>query len=593
MQLQFTKKFIHPDRVKIITDKIDKNPWQEVQKCIDIIRNNAKNNAKLNQESKKVLNIIYYAGHGVINQRRETFGVIPYHYKIHKKAGNKDARKGVRYFNFSDLHNEMAKYVNSVTVIILDCCRKQLKELYPKLKIGRSVPNSLPGISYLIQAVYEDQSARAGPKGGIFTQQLLKLIQEKRKQGVYSQKIFNSLDNRVLTTSKISTEKFGYYNIFGPRVKGASIIKQNDDFKSKDSSNTSIKSSDDSITQIDQRSLSWTLSTCLKHFFHNNKSISQMLNLKPNPNIDKLIQIPDCFGSFVTLKQFESNSSEFTLFLFRNEPYFSENQNNKQENQKPKFNQIIIAQIKNPAEELNILLKSNLKFNTDYPAIARIDHQIFIAGGYFKGLWMQSLHSFGLDSTYKKPIFLTQFENSLKTPTMLCNKVQSSEINKGGLQFFYLGQADKFTKMNYYFESYPYSDEISQDNILEQNKYAYLNTDSINRQLEDFNYNYSYPAMFIYNQEYLVLFGGIDVFTRKITNRLLLIDIKDLKNPTVQKISQVYSDGQNHKDYFQSNQVSQFNNTFSMRGEHGIYDAKIKGLSYNTITIKVKKILKF
>ncbi|CDW83437.1 UNKNOWN [Stylonychia lemnae] len=165
----------------------------------------------------------------------------------------------------------------------------------------------------------------------------------------------------------------------------------------------------------------------------------------------------------------------------------------------------------------------------------------------------------------------------------------------GGIQFFYLGQADQFTKINYHFE--PNQSSYHDNNINKQGKaqHEYLGTDSINRQLEDLNFTYSYPAMFIYKQYHLVLFGGINVFTGKTTNEMLLIDIQDFKNPIVKKIKPEFNDGQkyNYKDYFFGNQISKSQDSFSMKGEHGIYEAKIKLLPITKQTVQVKKIFNF
>ncbi|CDW73347.1 UNKNOWN [Stylonychia lemnae] len=287
-----------------------------------------------------------------------------------------------------------------------------------------------------------------------------------------------------------------------------------------------------------------------------------------------------------------TNQSELDIFKLGVRAYSDKYQ---YQNYEKEYNKIMIAQVSIKDSQAQILSECYFKYSTDYSAIARYDRQIYIAGGHSNLNWLQYLFSYDLVS--EKLVLLNEFENSLITPTLLCNKLESQPDKQiGGLQFFYLGQSDKLSKMNFYFMQDP-SSEINQLYDFENNfENICLNTDSINQQLEDLNFTYSYPAIFTIQGSYLVLFGGIDIFTLETTNRLLVLDIKDFNNPKVSEINQEISEeqGKSNKDYFFGNQVfsDQFQ-TIHMRGEHGIYKASYDQLSNEEILISVKKIFNF
>ncbi|CDW90184.1 UNKNOWN [Stylonychia lemnae] len=338
---------------------------------------------------------------------------------------------------------------------------------------------------------------------------------------------------------------------------------------------------------------------------------------------------------FITSKQIELMTSEFQLFLLKTQSFIKDEKEQIDKLPKTYNINILIPQntlveklldkklhslqfnwltdrilfaysnqseldifklgVPNKVSQTQILSETYLKYSTDYSAIARYNNYIFIAGGHNNLTWLQYLFSYDLVS--EKLVLLKNFEKSLITPTLLCNKFGSHFLKQTrGLQFFYLGQANKFTQMNYYFmpdQSSKNKLKVDFESIVED---IYLNTDSINQQLKQLNFTYSYPAMFLYQGCYLVLFGGINVFTLETTNRLLVIDIQNFDKPKVFELNQEIQkkQGQSYSDYFFGNQVlTNKVQTFRMRGEHGIYKANCKHLRNKEMLISVEKIFNF
>ncbi|CDW76805.1 UNKNOWN [Stylonychia lemnae] len=744
-------------KVEPIIDKNLKNPWQKVQEKIEEIESHAKGQ-QYNESYQRALYVIYYAGHGVTSLYKETFGAIPYfEEKTNTETGEKIEQKEVKYFNFTDFATKMSGYNNTVTVIILDCCREYKKELNDVLIKGENYPNSMAGVSYLIHAVPERQKAAADETGGLFTTQLLNLIKQYGEIGIHSQIVFEQINNNVQTISSQSNEKIGYYNIFGPRKENIlddlSYKDYDDDnqsiFDGSSSSRLSNLSLNDSRTSFDtiNRNDTWDsfsqssmtdrsqiqdqqstgqvvltrkfqrkkkavvvhgpinleispqpleliqnfnkYYTCYMEIFDDKPCISDQYNMryvkiqdvykiqdslkyickpcylryleniKISVIIGELSMISNFQENFITSKLIKSKASEPSLFLLKNKSFLLDERDDGGELRTtyiiekflPKYSEEVFQQLLQKSHslqfiwlteriflvftnltELNILklgareyldqyykedhLKERnrllivqvptlikysqvisdfyLKQSTDYPALARYDRQIFIAGGHNNLMWMQYLISYDLASEQQN--LLHQFEDILQTPTLLCNKLQGVDGNQSGLQFFYLGQDQKFTKMNYYFMPDSNSENKNKDQSQNEVQVICLNTESINKQLQELNFTYSYPAMFIFQGCYLVLFGGIDIDSLETTNRLLVIDIEDFANPKITEIDQENSDkeGQNYKDYFFGNQIlsDQFQ-TFSLRGDHGIYKVSFKKLPREDITISIVKVITF
>ncbi|CDW71233.1 UNKNOWN [Stylonychia lemnae] len=425
-----------------------------------------------------MLHVIYYAGHGVTNKYRETFGVIPYIEKIKLDTGEIIEQKRVEYFNFTNFANEMAKFSKCATIIILDCCREFKQELNSELQKGILVQHQKNlGICYLIEAVSEGQYAGAIPTGEFI-------------ENFYQDYI------------------------------------------------------------------------CYMETFSHDCCISDQYQSR-QVNLHVVYKLEDK-NQYICQPCYMKNSNTVQTSVEKN--YYQD------------------------------LAYIDLPINTDYPAIARFDSYIFISGGHRRIQsynnqfdWTDNLYRVDLASYQPYPELLHQFKKFLITPTLLCNKLLS-QIDKSvrGLQFFYLGycQVEKLSRIYYYSQPNLSQERMENEKISSQNQEKDLNTYSINNQLKELNYTYSYPAMFIFQGYYLILYGGINIITLETTNRLLMINIEDFRNPKVTEIAQdnTVEEKYCNQDYFFGNQILENKaNNFKLRGQHGIYKASL--LAPNKISV--------